>query len=280
MGRRRKNQEKQASPGTPPGAARWPYLQYLVAAIVVLVVAGSALAIVLGANSGGSDSNDEATKKAVIVDQLSLTNPHPEFISEARETLAEAGYSVDYIAGEDVTVDIYRALPDRGYDLVLLRVHAGITTETDQVTGEQTGTEYVSLFTGEPYDEGKYSEEQLNRLGKARYDENSDPLFGIGPEFIEKSMRGDFNGAVVVMMGCDGLRSQRTAEAFLDRGASAFVSWSKPISAGHTDTATEALLQRLLIEGLPVEEAVSQTAAEVGPDPVYEGELRVLTAGA
>ena len=40
--------------------------------------------------------------------------------------------------------------------------------------------------------------------------------------------------------------------------------------------ATEALLQRLLIDDLPVEEAVAQTTAEVGPDPVYEGELRIL----
>jgi hypothetical protein len=79
------------------------------------------------------------------------------------------------------------------------------------------------------------------------------------------------------MMGCDGLRSQETAQAFLDRGASAFVSWSKPISGPHTDTATEKLLHRLLIDGTPLEEAVAQTAEEVGPDPNYEGELRVLT---
>ncbi|MCH7810074.1 MAG: hypothetical protein IH863_05800, partial [Chloroflexi bacterium] len=110
----------------------------------------------------------------------------------------------------------------------------------------------------------------------ARYNEESDPLFSIGPAFVDNFMQGDFGGALVVMMGCDGLRSQRMAEAFLDRGASAFVSWTKPISASHTDMATEALLQRLLIDELPVEEAVAQTAAEVGPDPVYEGELRVL----
>ncbi|MCH7485159.1 MAG: nicotinate (nicotinamide) nucleotide adenylyltransferase, partial [Chloroflexi bacterium] len=49
----------------------------------------------------------------------------------------------EYIAGENVTVDIYRSLPDRGYDLVILRVHAGITTEVNAATGERTGTEYV-----------------------------------------------------------------------------------------------------------------------------------------
>lgn len=249
----------------------------LIGAGVLVVVAAGALALLLTAG-GDNSTGDDGVKRAVIVDQLSLTQPNPDFISEARATLAGAGYTVEYIPGENVTVDIYRSLPDRGYDLVLLRVHAGITTEVDEATGERTGTEYVSLFTGELYDEGKYSDEQLNRLGSARYDENSDPLFGIGPAFIDDSMRGNFGGAVVVMMGCDGLRSQRTAEAFLNRGASAFVSWSKPISASHTDRATEALLKRLLIDDLPIEEAVAQTAAEVGPDPVFEGELRVLTS--
>jgi hypothetical protein len=56
------------------------------------------------------------------------------------------------------------------------------------------------------------------------------------------------------------------------------VSWTQPVSASHTDAATQRLLERLLIEGQPTTEAVRQTAAEVGPDPAYEGELRVLEA--
>ena len=272
----RKDRKQRKTTGSPPAAsARGPLGTALLAGgCALIVVLAGALALILV--TGGGDSTDDGVKRAVIVDQLSLTQPNPEFISDARGTLAAAGYTVEYISGEDVTVDIYRSLPDRDYDLVLLRVHAGITTEINEATGERTGTEYVSLFTGEAYDEGKYSDEQLNRLGSARYDENSDPLFGIGPVFVDDSMEGDFGGALVVMMGCDGLRSQRTAEAFLDRGASAFVSWTKPISASHTDRATESLLQRLLIDELPVEDAVAQTAEEVGPDPVYEGELRVL----
>ena len=269
--------KKRETSGSPPEAsARGPLGTALLGGgCALIVVLAAALALILVTGGDDSAAND-GVKRAVIVDQLSLTQPNPDFISETRGTLAAAGYTVEYISGEDVTVDVYRSLPDRGYDLVLLRVHAGITTEINAATGERTGTEYVSLFTGEPYDEGKYADEQLNRLGSARYNENSDPLFGIGPAFVDDSMQGDFDGALIVMMGCDGLRSQRTAEAFLNRGASAFVSWTKPISASHTDRATEALLQRLLIDELPVEDAVAQTAAEVGPDPVYEGELRVL----
>ena len=83
---------------------------------------------------------------------MNLTQPDPDFVSQARATLAQAGYSVDYVSGDAVTVDFYRTLPSRGYDLVLLRAHAGITTEVDAKTGQKTSEEYVSLFTNEPYD--------------------------------------------------------------------------------------------------------------------------------
>ena len=275
MTHRKKNQRETS--GSPPAtSARGPLGNALLAGgCALIVVLVGALALVLMTGGDDSAAND-GVKRAVIVDQLSLTQPNPDFISETRGTLAAAGYLVDYIAGEDVTVETYRSLPDRRYDLILLRVHAGITTEVNVVTGERTGTEYVSLFTGEPYDEEKYSANQVLGLGSARYNQDSDPLFAIGPSFVDDSMQGDFGGALVVMMGCDGLRSQRTAEAFLNRGASAFVSWTRPISASHTDTATKVLLERLVIDDLPVEEAVAQTAEEVGPDPVYKGELRVL----
>ncbi len=90
-------------------------------------------------------------------------------------------------------------------------------------------------------------------------------------------MRGRFDDTLIVMMGCDGLRSRVTAQAFLDKGAQAFVSWSQPVSAGHTDAATQRLLEKLLLEGLDASAAVSQTAAEVGRDPFYDAELRILT---
>jgi hypothetical protein len=236
-----------------------------------------AAVLFLGGDDGGGSVLDDGEKRAVIVDQLELTQPNPEFVSEAQEVLINSGYKVDLFRGEGVTVDLYRTLPSRAYDIILLRVHAGITTEVDADTGEKTGTEYVSLFTGEKYDETKYPSEQLNRLGKARYENGEgDPLFGIGPEFVSKSMEGDFGGATIVMMGCDGLRSQTTGEAFLGRGAGGFVSWTKPVSAPHTDEATVALLQRLLQEDLDLQQAVEQTAQEVGPDPTYDAELRLL----
>jgi len=239
---------------------------------VVLLSACVAAGLVLSGLTGGGPSGP----KAAIVDQLSLTQPGPDFVESATGLLEQAGYAVDYFPGEQVTVDFYRNLPTHDYDLIILRVHSAITTERDAETGQKTEKEYVGLFTGEPYNPNKYPQEQIERLGKAEYYEGAPPLFGIAPDFITYSMRGRFDETLIVMMGCDGLRSQETAQAFLDKGASAFVSWSRSVSASHTDAATQRLLEKLLIEGLPVADAVAQTAAEVGPDPVYEAKLRVL----
>ena len=276
MARRKKAQQKRPEP-TPARHSHVLRIGVALAAAVAAVGIGVTAAVL--ALGGGGESGQSGARTAVIVDQLSLTQPNPEFVSAARDILSRAGYTVDYFPGEQVTVDLYRRLPEHGYDVVLLRVHAGITREISAESGAKQETEYVSLFTGEKYEENKYPAEQLNRLGRATYYEGAEPLFGIGPAFVSDSMEGDFDGALIVMMGCDGLRSQRTAEAFLDRGASAFVSWSKPVSAPHTDAATQRLLERVLLEGQDVEQAVQATAAEVGPDPAYEAELRVLTSG-
>jgi hypothetical protein len=219
-------------------------------------------------------------KNAAIVDQLSLTQPNPGFVGAATDLLEQAGYDVHYFPGEQVTVDFYRNLPALGYDLIVLRVHSAATQEIDRETGSRNDAEYVSLFTGEPYREMKYPDDQsTGRVGKALYHKGAPPLFGITPDFVETSMRGRFDGALIIMMGCDGLRFRQTGQAFMDRGAKAFVSWSSLVSPSHTDLATQRLLQKLLVEELPVREAFAETATEIGPDPFYGGTLRALIRG-
>ncbi len=249
------------------------------AAVVLLGVGLLSTALAAGLLLSGVVGGGPSGPRAAIVAQLSLPQPNPDFVGSATDILEQADYAVDYFPGEQVTVDFYRNLPAHDYDLIILRVHSGIAEETEMTTGEKTKREYVSLFTGEPYRRDKYPDEPTGRLGKATYYEGAPPLFGIGPEFITHSMRGSFDKTLIVMMGCDGLRSPRTAQAFLDKGASAFVSWTRRVSASHTDAATLRLLEKLLVEGLPVGDAVAQTAAELGPDPSYGAELRVLPDG-
>lgn len=59
------------------------------------------------------------------------------------------------------------------------------------------------------------------------------------------------------------------AEAFIERGAKAFVSWSQAVLASHTDLATIHLLHHLLVEKQSLKNALLQTVEDAGPDPSY-----------
>ena len=206
--------------------------------------------------------------RAAIVDHLGLTQPNPAFAETATELLEQAGYAVDYFPGEEVTVEFYRHLPTWGHELVILRVHSALGRVGDRPA------DWVTLFTSDPYDKTSYRKDQTKqRLSKVSYYKDGPEYFGVMPGFIKSSIKSDFQGATIIIMGCDGLRSDTMAEAFVERGAEAVVAWDGLVSSEHTDAATERLLQHLLVDGLTLQEAVTQTMAEVGPDPSYESAL-------
>jgi hypothetical protein len=221
---------------------------------------------------GAGSSEQSGAPKAAIVDHLGLTFPDPAFVQEATSTLEEAGYAVDYYPGEQVTVDFYRDLGTHEYDLIVLRVHAARLRRSDGSAYDE-----VALFTSEPYSTSMYVEEQKSKdLIRTRYSfEEEQRFFGIMPEFIESRAKGTFEGATVILMGCDGLRSQATAKAFVERGAKAFIGWDQEVSAEWTDRATERLLHFLLIEKRTPSEAVTEAMAELGPDPSSGSKLVV-----
>ena len=250
---------------------RWLAISGAVAAIAAAAVIGGLLI----ANQGPDEP--PGPKTAVIIDQLSLSVPNPRFAESAMNKLTAAGYKVDYYPGEFVTVDFYRELPTLGYDIIVWRAHAGLSREVDKDTGEVSEIESVSLFSGELYDEDKYVNEQnKGQVGWSVMTEGGPSYFGVGERFVREVMNGKFDDTIIVMMGCDGLATQQTAQAFLDKGVRAFVSWSRPVSATHTDSSTQVLLENLLQGGLSVGDAVTQTATEVGADPWFGAELRIL----
>jgi hypothetical protein len=254
-----------APPAERGGGKRTKLALLIAAAIAMVLVAVSAFLILsrLGGPSG--------PPKAAIVDQLSLSSPNPEFVHRAADLLKEAGYEVDYFRGEEVTVDLFRDLPGHDYELIVLRVHAGRIKVDD---GEFSDD--VSLFTAEEYSETAYPEDQKEGRLAATYDLfGSLPTFGIPAEFVRSGMRGDFDGATVILMGCDALRAETMAEAFVGRGAGAVVGWDDLVSTSHTDEAIDRLLEHLLIERLPIQDAVAKTMAEIGPDPAFGSTLRV-----
>ncbi len=248
------------------GRGRWRKLAFAAGAGLALAVGAVAAFFVLS----GSDGGPPGPPRAVIVDQLELTAPNPDFAKQATELLEAAGYEVDYVPGAEVTVDYYRELPSKGYEIVLLRAHAAGRELSDDEYGDD-----VSLFTSERVSATKYAKEQRERLVKGvgynrEQMERGELYFGIPSSFVQRSMKGDFGGATVVLMGCDVLRAQNMAEAFVDRGAGAVVGWDAPVSARHTDAGTLSMLRYLLVDELPVQEAAAAAMAEVGPDPYYD----------
>jgi len=212
-----------------------------------------------------------AAPRAAIVDQLSLTQPNPAFVETVTDLLEQAGYAVDYYPGEEVTVEFYRYLPTLGHKLIIFRVHSALGREDGQLA------DWVTLFTADPYDATWYvSEQAQHSLSRVSYEEYGPKYFGIMPGFIKSSMEADFPDTTIIIMGCDGLRSDKIAEAFVQKGAKAVVAWDGLVSSTHTDTATEHLLQHLLIDELTLKEAIAQTMAEVGPDPVYDSTTLLL----
>ncbi len=193
--------------------------------------------------------------RAVLVDELSATVPDPSFIDSAKSELSNAGYAVDYIGPADVTVEFFRDLPLKGYSLEVLRTHGGAS----------------QIYTSEPYSSSKYVLEQLtDQVASVLL--NNQLYFAITTKFVRGAMHGTFPGSLVIEMGCSGLAGTEMAQAFLDRGATAFVGWDRAVSASHTDHAIMNLLGALA-QGESLKDAVSSTVSKVGLDPSYQSRL-------
>lgn len=216
-------------------------------------------------------SSEPEVHKAVLVDHLSLTFPNQSFIDNVTEILEQAGYTVDYYPGEEVTVEFYKNLPTHRYRLIILRVHSSAT----KPQGKEFVESRVAFFTSEPYSQTKYVYEQLaDQLGVAYYTmPESSYYFAIGPKFVTANREGRFQNTTVIVMGCEGLTNTKMAEAFIEKGAKVYISWSQSVSASHTDQATIYLLTHLLTEKQTIEQAVENTMKEVGPDPAHNSVL-------
>ena len=294
MGRRTKTKKselsEQIAEGPRPdegGARRFRVWAVLIVVALAVALAAAGVIFMLAGGSGG-----RSQLRAAIVDQLGNRIPNPSFVENATATLKEAGYTVDYYAGDEATVELYRDLPTHDYDIVIWRAHSAVPnkdlslpTDVDPLIIERVMSKIgndVLLFTSQPYDGTAYLEEQkVMRLFPVVYggDSASDTYFAISSGFVEASMRGGFDHTTIILMGCSSLASEKTAAAFVDRGAGAVIGWSDTVSPEHTDAATERLLQYLLKDSLPTAEAVEKTMAELGPDPSYGAVMRSYPSG-
>jgi len=202
--------------------------------------------------------------KAAIVDQLGEEFPNPDFTEDGdvADILERAGFTVSYHRSETINVAFYKELAKHNYGIILLRSHSA--TREDKTI--------VDFFTCEEYNIGKYHFEQDNDwLTKGYYSWKQDEYyFAIAPKFIE-NLGGSFPKSIVIAMGCYSMSETYTemAEAFMKKGAAAYIGWTGPVQPSHTDNETVRLLSKLLVENETLREAVDSAKR----DPLFRSRM-------
>jgi len=219
--------------------------------------------------SGPVGSSHPGEPKAAIIDQLYTNYPNEEFTTKITKELQDYGFEVEIYKGNDVTVDFYRRLPNYGYKLIVLRAHSGLLERKGELI------ERTLLFTNEPYSKTKHVAEQVaDQLAMVRVTERDPWVFGIGSEFVTKSMEGEFDNAVIIITGCSCLYIKDLASAFVDKGVSAYLAWDASVDLDYVDRATAYLIGQLCTDKVTIEKAVTSTMNVVGPDPKYKAVLK------
>ena len=223
---------------------------------------------------GQPSPNSVGELTAVIVDQLSSMRENETFIANVTKELEDYGFEVEIYQHNDITVGFYEQLPSHGYKLIIFRAHSGLLAENEEIKDRTV------LFTNELYRWFRHPEEQMDdRLVMARVSEGHPMVFGIPPKFIRESMNGKFDDTVVIMMGCSGLFLEDLAEAFVDKGASAYIAWNGTVELYYVDKATPYLMGQLCSGDLTIKEAVDGAMDVIGPDPEHGAGLKYYPSG-
>jgi len=179
--------------------------------------------------------------KAAIIDQLAEHFPNPEFNETVTNLLRDAGFNVSYYGHETVDVGFYKELAKRDYGIIVLRAHSALREDNKT----------VDLFTSEEYDPNKYGDMRRKGLltkGEYLFEQESGRFyFAITPKFVE-SLDGYLPKSVIIAMGCWSLKPEceEMANAFINRGAKAYVGWTEIVLHEDTDHETVRLLEMLL----------------------------------
>ncbi|MFW6055790.1 MAG: hypothetical protein ACOC9B_00565 [Chloroflexota bacterium] len=245
----------------PASASLWQWV------VIGLVVAVVVLGLYIMTHPPGRTTG---SVDAIVIDQLSPTDPNPALRTSIRESLETYGLDVIEYQGEEVDVDLYRSLGLRGCRVLFIRSHAGLLVLEDE------DVEYITaLFTNEPYSRMRYVDEQLRDqvLIVRPFADDAELSFGVSPYFVARSMEGHLPSTVVIIAGCSCLEQTDLAKAFLGRGASVVISWDDSVSLDYLDAAMGVLMRGLFDDGLSIGEAVEATMSTCGVGPEYGARL-------
>jgi hypothetical protein len=211
---------------------------------------------------------DFEVPKAALLDGLYNTLPNETFTKTVTNLLTTAGYHVDVVRGENVTITLLKDIA--GYKVIILRVHSGIFW----------GDHFLYLFSGENYTQSEYVLDQLSRSVREAvpFDEN-ETYFALNAVFLGSSKPDGLKDTTIILMGCNGTGDSYSVKRLLDKGAKAYVGWNGYVNLSHSDEATSALVKALYTRKSSVKEAVDRVMKDVGADPSYKSILEYRTNG-
>jgi hypothetical protein len=207
--------------------------------------------------------HEHSQPKAAIIDQLGSSDVSPvsrnqnqTFIAEAQNLLHTRFSEVDYYS-DNATVDNYKTLPSSGYKLIVWRAHSAL----------DLASKYIAISTSETPGFKSYDEYSDDQLTLCNITDDPQLYWAITPKFIEECMEGRFEDTVIILMSCNGLKAgyNKTAEAFIQKGAKVFISWDGWIESPNNDYGTLLLLQRLIARNSTIGEAVEDTPTYDSP---------------
>lgn len=206
--------------------------------------------------------------KAAIIDQLGEDVQNSDFneTGVVANILKNAGFNVSYHKSESITVNFYKGLAKYNYGIIILRVHSAMRKDKA----------IVDFFTSEKISEHRYEDELNNGLlTKGYYSWKPGEFYAVTPKFIE-NLEGCFPKSIVIAMGCNSLNKTCTgmAEAFIKKGAMAYIGWTGLVQPSHTDKETIKLLRMLK------NETVSKAVDAVESDPHFKSKMDYYPPGA
>jgi hypothetical protein len=205
---------------------------------------------------------------AAIIDQIgenppSSPNSAHVFNETVSSILQNTGFTVYYHRSQSVTVELFRNLTKNNYGIIILRTHAALRR------GETT----IDFFTSEPYSGGKYTDE-MNKgfLTRGNYSwETGKYYYAVTPKFIE-NLEGSFPKSIIISMGCWSLATDydEMAQAFIKKGAGAYIGWTDSLLMPYDDNSTIRFLQYFFEKDMTVSQAVYECNKIHDPDdPVF-----------
>jgi hypothetical protein len=231
-------------------------LSYVAIALITILILASIIFF--------THYNQPMQPRAAIIDQLGSSQltpssryPNQTFIETARELLYKRFSEVDYYS-DNATVEQYKLLASAGYKLIVWRAHSAL----------DLNSKYIAISTSETNGSKNYDQYSNDELTLCNITGDPHYYFAITPKFITEVMSGRFEDTIIILMSCNGLKPgyYKTAQAFEEKGAKAFISWDGWINSSKNDNAITLLLRYLIDEN----DSISRAVGKILPQYSYE----------